>query len=161
MSMPMLQSLSNLKHLRMNLEKSYFPELNRQLEEIGRVPAAFISLHVGLQRLSTLPLETVEVYVRNHSSNGKDDPFLWNRQSRTEFAQQLKDYMLNHGALAAFQEEQQRNKEKNEVRLIRRGVVKEFTRRPDIAGFIAPHNRAFSCHWKSNGHVVRLIVPTS
>lgn len=107
LNMALVRSLSTLRRLRLNMEHklaftSYKPAKTHNLLYIT-------TFFDGLNKLSTLPLTEVEIVVESPKYESEDR--LWTKVDRQDFAERLREMLLNLKGAQIYAEDQQKWKE--------------------------------------------------
>lgn len=128
LNMALVNSLSGLRTLRLCITHDMPTELYRH------VKTTYIEGYMhceGLRRLSTLPLTSVEIVVKNsgHGSKAELDK-LWTKNDRNEVAESLQGLLLKPKGAEVYAEDQKRERERRQEERKYWAKMKASVRRP-------------------------------
>ncbi len=107
LNMPLVRSLSGLRRLRLRIEHEMDTKDYEYAKSHDRL---FTTTYCeGLQKVSTLPLTEVEIVTRNPQYLPEHD--LWTKADREEFAEGLREILLNPKGAQIYADDQLRRKE--------------------------------------------------
>ena len=109
LTMALVPSLSALRHLRLKIEHKMSVEIHEYAKNHNGLYNTVYT--EGLKRLSTLPLNEVEIVVETPKYFSEDH--LWTKEDRDGFAEGLREILLNPKGAQIYAEDQLKRKERS------------------------------------------------
>ena len=114
LNMTLIKTLRDLRRLRLSIEMTIQADTYACLKRKGW-PLIKSFPHDGFERLSTLPLEKVEISIRNHTDpcfanddESDNNEALWTDADKKEYANDIQRMLLNPKGAETYVEEQRK-----------------------------------------------------